>query len=92
MGQEARQPKDAVIDEVHESAEQVSDAQAQEWAGLEVKPDADLFVFVGRWVCRRGIDLIAVFPAILEEPQRPAALCRPCIDLYGKFAALSSES
>lgn len=41
--------------------------QAQEWAGLKQDPDAELFVFVGRWSMQKGVDLIAdVFPSILE--------------------------
>lgn len=40
---------------------------AQEWAGLDRDPNADLLVFVGRWSLQKGIDLIAdVMPAILE--------------------------
>ncbi|KAG9570456.1 glycosyltransferase family 5 protein, partial [Aureobasidium melanogenum] len=86
-------PKDAVIDEVYESTRAGLRRQAQEWAGLEVKPDADLFVFVGRWSMQKGIDLIAdVFPAILEKNPNVQLLCvGPCIDLYGKFAALKLE-
>lgn len=64
--------------------------QAQEWAGLEQRADAELFVFVGRWSLQKGIDLIAdVFPAILEENEKVQLICiGPLIDLYGKFAAL----
>jgi alpha-1,3-glucan synthase len=29
--------------------------QAQEWAGLEQNPDAELFVFVGRWSVQKGV-------------------------------------
>ncbi|KAF2179311.1 glycosyltransferase family 5 protein [Zopfia rhizophila CBS 207.26] len=64
--------------------------QAQEWAGLEVDPEAELFVFVGRWSNQKGVDLIAdVFPAILEKYSNVQLICvGPVIDLYGKFAAL----
>ncbi|PVH93295.1 glycosyltransferase family 5 protein [Periconia macrospinosa] len=64
--------------------------QAQEWAGLEVDPKAELFVFVGRWSNQKGIDLISdVFPALLEKHSNVQLLCiGPVIDLYGKFAAL----
>jgi len=64
--------------------------EAQRWAGLEVKPDADLFVFVGRWSMQKGIDLIAdIFPAILEENEHVQLICiGPVIDLYGRFAAI----
>jgi len=33
--------------------------QAQEWAGIKQEPNADLFVFVGRWSKQKGVDLIA---------------------------------
>ena len=33
--------------------------QAQEWAGLEVNPKAELFVFVGRWSMQKGVDLVS---------------------------------
>ncbi|KAF1954873.1 hypothetical protein CC80DRAFT_526600 [Byssothecium circinans] len=64
--------------------------QAQEWAGLQVDPDAELFVFVGRWSQQKGVDLIAdVFPSILEKNPKAQLICiGPVIDLYGKFAAL----
>ncbi|KAF2462832.1 uncharacterized protein BDR25DRAFT_298919 [Lindgomyces ingoldianus] len=64
--------------------------QAQEWAGLEVDPEADLFVFVGRWSNQKGVDLIAdVFPAVLEKHSKVQLICiGPVIDMYGKFAAL----
>lgn len=63
--------------------------QAQEWAGLEQNPKAELFVFVGRWSMQKGIDLIAdVFPSILEaNPNVQLITIGPVIDLYGKFAA-----
>ena len=64
--------------------------QAQEWAGLEQNPNAELFVFVGRWSTQKGIDLIAdVFPGVLETYPEVQLICvGPVIDLYGKFAAL----
>lgn len=67
--------------------------QAQEWAGLDQNPNADLLVFVGRWSMQKGIDLIAdVFPAILEARKDVQLLCvGPIIDLYGKFAALKLD-
>lgn len=63
--------------------------QAQEWAGLEVNPNAELFVFVGRWSMQKGIDLIAdVFPSVLEANKNVQLITiGPVIDLYGKFAA-----
>ena len=67
--------------------------QAQEWAGLEQNPDADLLVFVGRWSMQKGVDLIAdVMPAILETHPNVQLICvGPVIDLYGKFAALKLD-
>ncbi|KAK4971939.1 hypothetical protein LTR66_011355, partial [Elasticomyces elasticus] len=68
--------------------------KAQEWAGLEQRADADLFVFVGRWSMQKGIDLIAdVFPAVLEQYPHTQLICiGPQIDLYGKFAALKLDA
>lgn len=64
--------------------------QAQEWAGLDQNPNADLLVFVGRWSMQKGVDLIAdVFPSVLEQRPNVQLICvGPVIDLYGKFAAL----
>lgn len=64
--------------------------QAQEWAELKQDPDAELFVFVGRWSMQKGIDLIAdVFPSVLETcPRVQLITVGPVIDLYGRFAAL----
>lgn len=68
--------------------------QTQEWAQLEKNPNADLFVFVGRWSKQKGIDLIAdLFPAILEKHSTAQLVCiGPIVDLYGKFAALKLEN
>ena len=68
--------------------------RAQDWAQLDKIPNADLFVFVGRWSKQKGIDLIAdVFPAILEKHYRAQLICiGPIVDIYGKFAALKLES
>lgn len=50
--------------------------QAQEWAGLDVDPTAELFVFVGRWSNQKGVDLIAdVFPAVLEKHSKVQVGC-----------------
>lgn len=67
--------------------------QAQEWAGLNQIPNADLLVFVGRWSMQKGIDLIAdVMPVVLEARPNVQLICvGPVIDLYGKFAALKLE-
>lgn len=58
--------------------------QAQEWAGLEQNPNAELFVFVGRWSLQKGVDLIAdIFPWVLEQyPQTQLIVSA----LHGKFS------
>ncbi|KAI4117714.1 MAG: hypothetical protein LQ345_002108 [Seirophora villosa] len=63
---------------------------AQKWAGLNIDPSAELFVFVGRWSNQKGIDLVAdVFFSILEQHPKAQLICvGPVIDLYGKFAAV----
>jgi len=82
--------KDVVIDLEAESKRGELRKQAQEWAGLEINPNAELFVFVGRWSLQKGVDLIAdIFPSILEKYPTTQLICiGPVIDLYGKFAAL----
>lgn len=78
------------VDAESESKRGALRKQAQEWAGLEVDPTAELFVFVGRWSLQKGVDLIAdIFPSILEKHPKTQLICvGPVIDLYGKFAAL----
>ena len=82
--------KDIVVDDVFEAGRAENKRQAQKWANLKQDPEAELFVFVGRWSTQKGIDLIAdVFPGILEEHSKTQLVCiGPVIDLYGKFAAL----
>ncbi|KZV90231.1 glycoside hydrolase family 13 and glycosyltransferase family 5 protein [Exidia glandulosa HHB12029] len=77
------------IDEAAEAARPELKRQAQEWAGIKQDPDADLFVFVGRWSKQKGVDLIAdVMPSLLEKRPSIQLVCvGPVIDLYGKFAA-----
>ncbi|SMQ48893.1 unnamed protein product [Zymoseptoria tritici ST99CH_3D7] len=86
-------PDDVHVDAAFEASRTELKRQAQEWAGLEQRADADLFVFVGRWSMQKGIDLIAdVFPAVLEQYPKTQLLCvGPVIDLYGKFAALKLD-
>jgi alpha-1,3-glucan synthase len=81
------------VDPVFESGRALFKKQTQAWAGLEQRPDAELFVFVGRWSQQKGVDLIAdVFPAILEAYPQVQLLCvGPTIDLYGTFAALKLD-
>ncbi|KAK3329216.1 alpha amylase [Apodospora peruviana] len=64
--------------------------QAQAWAGLDINPDAELFIFAGRWSHQKGVDLIAdVFPGVLEKCPLAQLICvGPIIDLHGKFAAI----
>ena len=63
--------------------------QAQEWANIKQDPNADLFVFVGRWSKQKGVDLIAdVMPSLLDKKPKIQLICvGPVIDLYGRFAA-----
>jgi alpha-1,3-glucan synthase len=86
-------PDSISVDMTFESGRAGLKRQAQEWAGLEQRADADLFVFVGRWSMQKGIDLIAdVFPHVLEAYLHTQLLCvGPTIDLYGKFAALKLD-
>ncbi|KAG9697868.1 putative alpha 1,3 glucan synthase, partial [Aureobasidium melanogenum] len=81
------------VDPAYEASRGELRKQAQEWAGLEVNPTAQLFVFVGRWSNQKGVDLIAdVFPAILEKHENVQLICvGPVIDMYGKFAALKLD-
>lgn len=85
--------KDVHVDPEFEAKRQIYKQQAQEWAGLKVNPDAELFVFVGRWSMQKGIDLIAdIFPSILESHPGVQLICvGPVIDLYGRFAAIKLE-
>jgi len=87
------QAKGVEIDQGFEEKRGPLRQQAQEWAGLEVNPNAELFVFVGRWSLQKGVDLIAdIFPSILEKYPTTQLICvGPVIDLYGKFAALKLE-
>lgn len=82
--------RSVVIDPDYEAGRADLKRQAQQWAGLDVNPKADLFVFVGRWSLQKGVDLIAdIFPSILEQYSDVQLICiGPVIDLYGKFAAL----
>ncbi|KAF1995683.1 glycosyltransferase family 5 protein [Amniculicola lignicola CBS 123094] len=86
-------PDKVEIDQESESQRGSLRIQAQEWAGLKVDPDAELFVFVGRWSMQKGIDTIAdVFPSILEKDPKVQLICiGPVIDLYGKFAAMKLQ-
>ncbi|PYI33201.1 hypothetical protein BP00DRAFT_132948 [Aspergillus indologenus CBS 114.80] len=88
-------PKDSEIevDPLYEASRGELKRQAQEWAGLEQNPNADLLVFVGRWSMQKGVDLIAdVMPAVLEARPNVQLICvGPVIDLYGKFAALKLD-
>ena len=85
--------EDITVDATFENARGELKRQAQEWAGLEQNPKADLLVFVGRWSNQKGVDLIAdVFPSVLEEHSNVQLICiGPVIDLYGRFAALKLD-
>ncbi|KAJ5202082.1 uncharacterized protein N7498_006745 [Penicillium cinerascens] len=93
VGEWTKQPikdEDITVDPEYEAGRGELKRQAQEWAGLEQNPDADLLVFVGRWSMQKGVDLIAdALPAVLEARPNVQVICiGPVIDLYGKFAAL----
>ncbi|KAJ5243214.1 uncharacterized protein N7469_001541 [Penicillium citrinum] len=85
--------RDVTVDNEFEIRRAELKRQAQEWAGLEQNPNADLLVFVGRWSMQKGIDLIAdVMPGVLEARPNVQLICvGPVIDLYGKFAALKLD-
>ncbi|KIL69786.1 glycosyltransferase family 5 protein [Amanita muscaria Koide BX008] len=82
-------PRDIQIDAVAEAARPELKRQAQEWAGIKQDPNANLFVFVGRWSKQKGVDLIAdIMPELLERNPTIQLICiGPVIDLYGRFAA-----
>ncbi|CAG7931725.1 unnamed protein product [Penicillium olsonii] len=82
--------EDVVIDMEFEEGRAALKQQAQEWAGLKVDAQAQLFVFVGRWSMQKGVDLIAdIFPSILNAHPKVQLMCiGPVIDLHGRFAAL----
>lgn len=77
------------VDQDAESKRPEDKRLAQEWAGLAQDPNAELFVFVGRWSKQKGVDLIAdVMPSILDKkPKVQLITVGPVIDLYGRFAA-----
>jgi alpha-1,3-glucan synthase len=65
LDQHAVAAKDVKIDEAAEALRPEHKRQAQEWAGIQQDPNADLFVFVGRWSKQKGVDLIAdVLPSL----------------------------
>ncbi|KAL4979952.1 hypothetical protein BDW66DRAFT_147863 [Aspergillus desertorum] len=90
---ELPQDSEFQVDQNYEASRAELKRQAQEWAGLEQNPNADLMVFVGRWSMQKGVDLIAdVMPAVLETHPNVQLICvGPVIDLYGKFAALKLD-
>lgn len=47
---------DIPVDEELEKAKPDLKRQAQEWASLKQDPEADLFVFVGRWSQQKGVE------------------------------------
>ncbi|KAJ5569634.1 uncharacterized protein N7459_009064 [Penicillium hispanicum] len=90
---EVPKEKEISVDSDYEVRRAELKRQAQEWAGLEQNPNADLLVFVGRWSMQKGIDLIAdVMPGVLDARPNVQLICvGPVIDLYGKFAALKLD-
>jgi alpha-1,3-glucan synthase len=86
----AAQAEEVTVDQAFEASRGELRRQAQEWAGIEQDPEAELFVFVGRWSMQKGVDLIAdVFPSILQSnPKVQLIAIGPVIDLYGRLAAI----
>ncbi|MBW0472818.1 hypothetical protein O181_012533 [Austropuccinia psidii MF-1] len=84
-----RNMKDVLVDEAAEAKRPEDKRKTQEWAGLHQDPNAQLFVFVGRWSLQKGVDLIAdVFTTILEKRSDVQLVAvGPVVDLYGRFAA-----
>ncbi|CAI7610059.1 unnamed protein product [Penicillium glandicola] len=96
VGEWTKEPvkeQDITVDATYEAGRGELKRQAQEWAGLDQNPDADLLVFVGRWSMQKGVDLIAdAMPAVIEARPNVQLICiGPVIDLYGKFAALKLD-
>ena len=57
--------RDIKVDQAAEAQRPEFKRQAQEWAGIKQDPNADLFVFVGRWSKQKGVDVIAdVMPSL----------------------------
>lgn len=76
------------IDQAFEASRPEQKRLAQEWAGLEQNPKAELFVFVGRWSLQKGVDLIAdIFPWVLEQyPETQLIVSSPpekCLEVLG---------
>ncbi|KAG0152207.1 hypothetical protein CROQUDRAFT_85940 [Cronartium quercuum f. sp. fusiforme G11] len=84
-----RNMKVVEIDAEAEAKRPEDKRKTQEWAGLKQDPDAQLFIFVGRWSLQKGVDLIAdVFTTILEKREDVQLVAvGPVVDLYGRFAA-----
>jgi alpha-1,3-glucan synthase len=60
--------RDVKIDQAAEAQRPELKRQSQEWAGIKQDPNADLFVFVGRWSKQKGVDLIAdVMPSLYVD-------------------------
>ncbi|KAL7416221.1 putative alpha-1,3-glucan synthase [Mrakia frigida] len=89
LDQQQADVKNVQIDAAAEAKRPGLKRQAQEWAGIKQDPNAQLFVFVGRWSKQKGVDIIAdVFPALLEKNKSIQLIAvGPVIDLYGRFAA-----
>ncbi|KAK3385701.1 hypothetical protein B0H63DRAFT_501483 [Podospora didyma] len=89
----ASQAQEVEVDAAFEAGRGELRKQAQLWAGIDQRADAELFVFVGRWSQQKGVDLIAdCFPSILEKyPNTQLIAVGPVIDLYGKLAAIKLQ-
>lgn len=89
----AAETEEIQVDAAFESGRAELRRKAQEWAGIEQDPEAELFVFVGRWSMQKGVDVIAdVFPAVLaQNPKVQLIAVGPVIDLYGRLAAIKLD-
>ena len=89
----AAQAEEVEVDAAFEAGRGELRRQAQEWAGIDQDPDAELFVFVGRWSMQKGVDIIAdVFPTVLaQNPKVQLIAIGPVIDLYGRLAAIKLD-
>ncbi len=77
---------DIHVDDAFEKERLEFRIQAQEWAGLEKNPKAELFVFVGRWSMQKGIDLVSSSASALfttqanSEPDRRRISSNPGVE------------
>ena len=74
--------RDVKVDQAVEAQRPDLKRQAQEWAGIKQDPNADLFVFVGRWSKQKGVDVIADVMPSLYVAFAPQRHCRVITDSF----------